>query len=235
MRNAIMTLVVFSFIFLNEDARAQKNGKWISLFDGKTLNGWHSYGKESPGKAWEVEDGAIHLTTSKRKDSYQTREGGDLVTEEAFGDFELKLEWKISKDGNSGIIFYVQDKPEKYEATWHTGPEIQVLDAGGHPDGEIHKHNVGDLYDLVAGASHPAKPDGEWNETTIKSRDGQLDVYLNGVHIVSTTLWDENWKELIANSKFKDMPGFGTFKSGHIALQDHGNEVWYRNIKIRRL
>lgn len=208
------------------------NDGWVNLFDGKSTDGWHSYGKTSAAPSWKVEDGALHLGGGGN-------EGGDLVTNEEFDNFDLKLEWKISPKGNSGIIFYIHEDPAKFPNTYNSGPEMQVLDNGtpttpGHPDGKFYTHRAGDLYDLLA-AKEAAKPAGEWNEAEIKSNNGQLDFYLNGQHTLSTTIWDDNWKQMIAMSKFKDMPGFGTFHKGRIALQDHGNEVWYRNIRIKKL
>lgn len=207
---------------------------WISLFDGQTLKGWHSFGKPAPGAAWSVDNGSIHLSPGTMK-GYQVAEGGDLVTDGAYGNFHLKLEWKIGKKANSGIIFYVQEDTSKYKETWVTGMEMQVCDKDSNEDAHSFKHEAGDLYDLIPSTVMSAKGAGEWNVAEIVSNNGQLDLYLNSVHIISTTLWDDKWKQLIAGSKFKDMPGFGTFKTGHIALQDHGEEVWYRNIRIKNL
>jgi len=207
---------------------------WISLFDGSTLNGWHTYGKSEPGKAWSVDSGAIHLSAAAKKD-YQTQGGGDLVTNDEFDNFDLKLEWNISKGGNSGIVFYVHEDTTKYKETWNTGLEMQVLDNNGHSDGKIPKHRAGNLYDLIAANPETAKGPGEWNQVEIISNNGHLELYLNGTKVVETTLWDDNWKKLVAGSKFKDMPDWGTFKKGRIALQDHGNDVWYRNIMIKKL
>ena len=207
---------------------------WISLFDGSTLNGWHTYGKSAPGKAWSVDSGAIFLNASAKKD-YQTDGGGDLVTSDEFENFDLKLDWKISKNGNSGIVFYVNEDTAKYKETWNTGLEMQVLDNDGHSDGKIPKHRAANLYDLIAASPENVKGPGEWNQAEIISNNGQLDLYLNGTKVVSTTLWDDNWKKMVANSKFKDMPDWGTFKKGHIALQDHGNDVWFKNIMIKKL
>jgi hypothetical protein len=212
----------------------ETENEWISLFDGESLDGWHTYGKETAGSAWKAEDGVLYLDAS-RKEDWQTEGGGDILTEQEFEDFHLQLEWKISKNGNSGIMFYVKEDPERYEYPWHTGPEMQILDTEGHPDGKIYKHRVGDLYDLIAAEENAAKPVGEWNEVEVISKDAQLDFYLNDVHIVSTSLWDENWQQLIEESKFKDMPDFGAMKRGKIALQDHGDPVWFRNIRIKRL
>ncbi|MCU7549031.1 DUF1080 domain-containing protein [Chitinophagaceae bacterium LB-8] len=207
---------------------------WQLLFDGNTTQGWHTYGKASAGSAWKVVDHSLYLDPSY-KEKGQTNEGGDLVTNEEFEDFHLQVDWKIAPKGNSGIIFYVQEDTTKYKQTWHTGLEMQVLDNVAHKDAQIYKHRAGDLYDLIASSSEAQKPAGEWNHVEIIANDGKLDFILNGVPIVSTTLWNEQWKSLIAQSKFKDMPDFGTFRKGKIALQDHGDQVWYRNIKIKRL
>jgi len=209
----------------------KKAGEWVSLFDGKTTNGWHTYGKTSAGEAWIVSDGALHLDAGNKD-----VKGGDLVSDASFGsNFHLKLEWKIAKNGNSGIMFFVQDDPAKYKYVWHTGPEMQVLDNDGHPDGKIKKHRAGNLYDLIEGKEGAVLPVGQWNLAEIISYNGKLDFFLNGVNVVSTTYGDADWKALIAGSKFKDKPDFGSVFSGHIALQDHGDKVWYRNITIKKL
>jgi hypothetical protein len=207
---------------------------WTSLFDGKTLNGWHSYGRPAAGKAWQVTDSSIHLQPYGHA-GYQVQGGGDLVTDSAFSDFDLQLQWKIAHKGNSGIIFYVQEDTSKYKETWNTGPEMQVLDINGGGDSHSFKHDIGELYGLVPATLHPARPAMEWNRVEIISSNSQLKLYLNDTLIITTPLWDEAWKKLIAGSKFKDMPGFGTFRQGHIALQDHGDEIWFRDIRIRRL
>ncbi len=215
-------------------AEKKTDEQWINLFDGKTLNGWHNYGKTTVGAAWKVENETLYLDTTK-KDGWQIAAGGDIVTDSAYENFHLKLEWKIAPGGNSGIIFYVHEDTTKYKYVWHTGPEMQVLDNDAHADAKIPKHRAGDLYDLISSKTEPVKKVGEWNEAEIIANNGKLDFILNGTNIVSTTLWDENWKTLVRGSKFKEWPDFGTYKKGHIALQDHGNTVWYRNIKIKRL
>lgn len=215
-------------------AENKTDSGWVSLFDGKTLAGWHNYGKTTIGEAWKVADGTLYLDTTK-KAGWQTAQGGDIVSTEEYDNFDLKLEWKIAPGGNSGIIFYVHEDSTKYKYVWNTGPEMQVLDNDLHSDGKIPKHRAGDLYDLISSSSEPVKKPGEWNEAEIISKDGKLDFFLNGTNVVSTTLWDDAWKKLVAGSKFKEWLDFGTYKKGHIALQDHGNTVWYRNIKIKRL
>jgi hypothetical protein len=225
---------IFSaFIFIAACQSAGTNSQ-LSLFDGQSLKGWHTYGKSAPGNAWNVDSGSIHLQSGARN-GYQTAGGGDLVSDEAFGNFDLNMEWKIGKKANSGILFYVREDSAKYKETWNTGPEMQVCDKDSNEDAHSFKHEAGDLYDLIPSTVMSAKAFGEWNQVEIVSNNGKLDLFLNGVHIISTNLWDDKWTQLIARSKFKDMPGFGTFKTGHIALQDHGEEVWYRNIEIKKI
>lgn len=216
------------------EASAAADTGWISLFDGNTTNGWHGYGNKPIGKAWKVADGALYLDTTNKKD-WQIGDGGDIVSNDEYENFHFKVEWKIAPNGNSGIIFLVNEDTSKYEYVWKTGPEMQVLDNNGHPDAKIPKHRAGDLYDLISCSKETVKLAGEWNLAEVIVNKGKLDLVLNGTTVVSTTLWDDNWKKLIAGSKFKDMPGFGTYTKGHISLQDHGNTVWYRNIMIKKL
>ena len=215
-------------------AITQKDAEWESLFDGVTSSGWHSYGKDSLGKAWKMEDSALHLDASVKSD-WQTKNGGDIVTDKEYENFHLKLDWKISKGGNSGIMFYVKEDTAKYKYPWETGPEMQVVDNVGHPDGKSPLTSAGSLYDLIPVSKNSVKRAGEWNAVEIIADHGKLDLYLNNEHVISTTLWDDAWRKLIAGSKFATMPDFGTFKKGRISLQDHGADVWFRNIKIKRL
>ena len=212
----------------NNSNQSGKNDDWKNLFDGKTTKGWHTYGKSAVNERWKIADGALYIDNT-------VKEGGDIVTDKEYENYDLKLEWKISKNGNSGIIINIHEDAAKYNETYKTGPEIQVLDNDGHPDGKILKHRAGDLYDLIKSSSEPVKGPGEWNAVEIICNKDNLQIFMNGTNVVTTTMWDDNWKQLIAGSKFKDMPDFGTFKKGKIALQDHGNAVWYRNIKIKQL
>lgn len=207
--------------------------EWISLFDGQTLNGWSKYGGGEVGKAWKVENGELFLDATN-KAGWQTGDGGDIVTNEEFENFHLKYEWKIAQNGNSGVMFFVHEAPE-FQYPWNTGPEMQVLDNAGHPDAKIISHRAGDLYDLIVSSEETVKPYGEWNQAEIIANNGKLDLVLNGKTIVSTTMWTPEWEALIAKSKFKDMSGFGKYKKGKIALQDHGDLVHFRNIVIKKL
>jgi hypothetical protein len=229
-----MKQYIFSAMFLTAvigSATAQSGKKgFTKLFDGKSTAGWHTYGQTTAGEKWKAEDGVLHFDPKSGKTG-----GGDLVTDKEYSNFHLKIDWKVAPKANSGIIFYINEDKAKYSNTYSTGLEMQVLDNDGHPDGKITKHRAGDLYDLIKSSSEPVKPVGEWNTAEIISKNGKLELKLNGVKIVSTTLWDDQFKALVAGSKFKGWEGFATFKSGKIGLQDHGNEVWYRNIMIKEL
>ena len=214
---------------LTED---EKKEGWQLLFDGTSTAGWHSYGKPAAGSSWKIADGVLYLDSTKTDGK---REEGDLLTDKEYENFHLALDWKLAPGGNSGIIFLIKEDSAKYKRTYETGPEMQVLDNAGHKDGKIEKHHAGDLYDLVASTTEPVKPTGEWNHAEIKLDKGKLDFYLNGTNVVSTTMWDDNWNKMVAGSKFKSMPDFAKFKKGKIALQDHGDPVWFKDIKIKEL
>ncbi len=235
---AISTVLFISSVSINEEIDKEKpmekinfKAKWKKLFNEKNLDGWHTYGKTVAGNAWKVEENALTFDAAM-KDASQK---GDLATDKEYENFHLKLEWKIAEGGNSGIIFLVNEDLSKYKYPYNTGPEMQVLDNNKHKDAKIIKHRAGDLYDLISSKKETVKPVGEWNKVEIVVNNGKLDFYLNGENVVSTTMWDDNWKQMIANSKFVTMPGFGTYKKGKIVLQDHGDKVWYRNILIKEL
>ena len=220
-------------VTINMLTNQEKADGWQLLFDGKNIEGWHKYGTDSIGQAWEVNDQSIHLNVSDKKE-WQAKNGGDIISKNEYSNFHLKLDWKIAKNGNSGIIFYVKEDPKTYKYPWMTGPEMQVLDNSGHPDSKIIKHRAGDLYDLITG-KETVKPAEQWNHAEIISNKGKLEFFLNDVKVLETTMWDDLWRKMIAGSKFVEFPGFGTYKSGKLCLQDHGDNVWFRNIKIREL
>jgi hypothetical protein len=210
---------------------SKTNDGWHALLDGTSKNAWHVYNNKSDGSAWTVKDGILYLDPAAKKNGAG---GGDLVTNEEFENFDLKLEWKIDTAGNSGIIFLTQED-QKYAQSYLTGPEMQIIDNTGHRDAKINKHRAGDLYDLIASSTENVHPWGQWNSIELIVNKGQLELHQNGAKVVTTTMWDDNWKQLIANSKFKNWAGFGMFQKGRIALQDHGNGVSFRNIQIKRL
>jgi len=214
---------------------AQKAAGWKSLFDGKSLTGWRNFKKQTIGAGWIVDNGAIHLNAKKNADGgWQTKDGGDIITNDEYENFELELEWKIANCGNSGIIYNVVESDD-YDYVWQTGPEMQVLDNVCHPDTRYPTHRAGDLYDMIACKYETVKPAGSWNKVRLVSNNGKVEHWLNGHKVVSFEMHNEKWTEMIANSKFKDMSGFGKARKGHISLQDHSDPVWYRNIRIREL
>ena len=202
-------------------AMSDNDAGWRPLFDGETLAGWRGYqGKEPSG--WTVEDGTIA----------RVGPSVDLVTEEEFGDFELALEWKVEEGGNSGIIYRVTEEgPYPY----YSGPEMQVLDDARHRDGQSPLTSAGSNYALHPAPRGVVRPAGEWNEARILVDDGHVEHWLNGQKVVEYELGSEDWKRRVAESKFADWPRYGQASRGRIALQDHGDRVWYRNVRIREL
>jgi hypothetical protein len=197
--------------------------EWQTLFDGKDLSAWKTYGKPADAPvAWAAEGGVLAW-----------RKGcGNLATKETFGDFELELEWKISPGGNSGVMFGVDESGSK---PWHTGPEIQVVDESRHRDGKNPLTSAGALYSLYAPATPAAKPVGEWNTLRVKVQAGRVQGWLNREAVVDAKIGSEDWNARVAKSKFAPFPQFARVRAGRILLQDHGDPVWYRNIRIRRL
>ncbi len=217
----------------NTLSEKEKKEGWKLLFDGATLNGWHNFKSDKIGPAWKIKDGSLYLDTSN-KQNWQTMGGGDIITRNEFENYDFTLDWKIEACGNSGVIFNViEDK--KYDYVWTTGPEMQVLDNTCHPDAKIIKHRAGNLYDLIESKTETVRPAGEWNQARIISNQGHLELWLNSVKQVETEMFTPEWETLIKGSKFKDMADFGKSRKGHIALQDHGNQVWFKNIKIKEL
>jgi len=199
---------------------------WQSLFNGQDASAWRSYkGKDYPAKGWKVEDGTLHVLAKGG--------GGDLVTREQFQDFELSFEWKVAPGANSGVMYRVT---EDHNASYETGPEYQVLDDSKHGDGKNPKTSAAALYALIACNSEKAlNPVGEWNKARIVVKANRVEHWLNKKKVVEYQWGGAETLKLIGESKFKGMPGFARNASGHLCLQDHGDDVWYRNIKIRRL
>ncbi|MDB6123081.1 MAG: hypothetical protein JWQ71_2074 [Pedosphaera sp.] len=196
-----------------------------SLFDGKFTEDWRGFRhKTFPDKAWVVEDGTLKSIAGK--------ESVDLVTKDEYENFELRLEWRISQGGNSGILFHVS---EEFPEAHNTGPEMQVLDDSEHKDGKNPKTSAGSLYGLIAPGNKQLKPVGDWNAVRMIVNGKHAEYWLNGAKVVEYELGSEALNALIAESKFKDMPRFAREKTGHIGLQHHHDEVWYRSIRVRRL
>jgi len=212
----------------------EASSEWVMLFDGTSFDGWKEYGADGVSENWKIEDGAmVFYPPSERQNGVSH----NLVTENEFTDFVISLEWKISEAGNSGIMWGVAEDA-KYDQPYMTGPEIQVLDNDKHPDGKNGtSHQAGALYDMVSPSDDVTKPVGEWNTMllTINNDKKQGNVVLNGTEVVSFPVGNELWNEMVAKSKFADWEGFGKFVTGKLALQDHGDMVAYRNIKIKEL
>jgi hypothetical protein len=214
---------------------AEKAAGWKLLFDGKTTNGWRGFRRDKfPEEGWVIADGSIKHTPGGGE---QSQNGGDIITTEKYDNFELQLEWRISPGGNSGIKYLVD---EAMVTSGHSGLgfEMQVLDDDKHPDAKLGKggnRTAGGLYDLIAPKNKTLRPVGEWNQIRLIVRGNHIEHWLNGSKVVEYVRASPEMKALIAESKYKTIAGFGEVKKGHILLQDHGNEVWFRNIKIREL
>ena len=204
--------------------------KWITLFDGSNFDSWKGYLDDGMYDEWSIDGDAMLFTPGGK--------GKNIITKQKFTSFELAIDWKISEGGNSGVFWGVFEDAQFKEA-YHTGPEIQVLDNERHPDAKANPkyHQAGALYDLVQPTSDVCNPAGEWNKVLLKidHTKNEGSVTLNGTVIVEFPVHGAGWDELVANSKFKGWKAFGKYKTGHIGLQDHGNKVWYRNIKIKEL
>jgi hypothetical protein len=193
---------------------------WQLLFDGRTTAGWRGFKSQGVPAGWQVVDGALTRVGG----------GGDLMTSEQYEDFELAFEWKLAEGGNSGVMFRVT---EDADATYHTGPEVQILDDARHPDGQNPATSTGANYALHAPTRDVVRPIGEWNEARLLVDGTHVEHWLNGEKIVEYELGSADWEERVADSKFAEWPGYGRAPRGHIVLQDHGDWVAYRNIRIR--
>lgn len=209
-------------------ARERAEG-WQLLFNGRDLSGWRSFDGGAASPNWAVRDGALVLTAKTGKMS-----GGDLVTADSYGAFELTLDWKVERGGNSGVFYLARNAPGTRNI-YETGIEMQVLDNAGHPDGKIPSHRAGSLYDITVPPLSAAHPAGTWNRARLRVEQGRIRQWLNGTLTADVPFGNDAWRKRVAASKFASMPLFGTFPSGVIGLQDHGEPVAFRNIKIRKL
>ena len=207
----------------NASSTQEQQGGWKQLFDGKTTAGWRNYKKESVGPGWTVVDGIL------------TRSGenaGDIITSDKYKNFELALDWRVSEGGNSGIMYRVT---EDNDYPWQSGPEMQILDNERHPDGKLELTSAGSdfgLYPAPHSATHPA---GQWNSVRLVVNGNHVEHWMNGQKVVEYELGSADWKDRVAKSKFNSMPNYGKASEGYIALQDHGDKVEFRNIRIRVL
>ena len=200
----------------------EKAAGWKLLFDGQSLAGWRSYKSETPPTGWRAVNGEL----------VRDGEGGDLMTAEQFDDFELRFEWKVTANGNSGIIYRIATTEE---FPWQTGPEYQILHNQGHRDGKAPITSAGSNYAVNPPTKDLTRPVGEWNEGRIVARGNRVEHWLNGEKVVEYEINSADWLERVKASKFAKLANYGRIKRGYIALQDHGDVVSYRNIKIRTL
>ena len=207
---------------INTLSDAEKAAGFKLLFDGKIADGWRGYKMKTLPSGWKVLDG--HLV--------RVGGGGDIITDGEYGSFELLVDWKIAPKGNSGIMYHVEEGPD---TAYMTGPEYQVLDNKGHPDGRSKMTSAGSCYALYPPMKDVCHPAGEWNHTKIVIKDGHVEHWLNDVKVVEYQKGSDEWNKKVAGSKFKAWSLFGKPTKGHIALQDHGDKVEYRNIKIKTL
>ena len=207
-------------------AAEEKEG-WKLLFDGKVIDKWRGFKMPAMPEHWTVVDGTLNLTTPRR--------AVDIISVEQFADFDFKFDWKLGEipnGSNSGVMFYVT---EEGQATYHTGPEYQILDNARHADGKNPLTTAGACYALYAPTRDATRPIGEWNESRIVISKGKAQHWLNGEKVAEYDMNSDEWKAKVLGSKFKEWSGFGVARKGHLALQQHGGPISYRNLKIRTL
>jgi hypothetical protein len=214
---------------LNELTAAEKKAGWVLLFNGKNLDGWRGYKKaDANGTRWSVEDGVLTLKPSNGQDTHGSL---DIVSTGTYEQFELAWEWRISPGGNSGVKYFVLEDRDAA-----IGHEYQLIDDERHPDAKVGpKRQTAAFYDVLAAANRPLKPAGEWNQSRVLVKGNTVEHWLNGTKVLTYELGSPALKAAIAQSKFKDVDRFGKLHKAHILLQDHGNAVWFRNVKIRPL
>ena len=227
-----------------KSSSSSKDG-WIQMFDGKTFIGWRGYNRTDVPKAWTIDNGAIKINGSGRGEA-GAQDGGDIIFDQKFKNFELELEWKVDKGSNSGIFYLAQEIPG--QPIFLSAPEYQVLDNVNHPDAKLGvngNRQSASLYDMIPAKPQNSKPYGEWNKAKILVYEGTVAHFQNGTQVLEYHLWTPKWKEMLDNSKFSEekwpeayklmINCGGTNHEGYIGLQDHGDNVWFRNIRIKKL
>ncbi len=211
---------------MNTLSKQEKREGWKLLFDGKTTDGWHSYKKTTVGPGWLIKDGILSRTADT------TVSAGDLLTNDKYRNVEFALDWRISEGGNSGIIYRVT---EDNDYPWQSGPEMQILDDKRHSDGKLAITSAGSDFAIYPAPRGVVRPAGQWNSARIVVRGNHVEHWLNGKKLFSYELGSPDWAARVAASKFKSMPNYGKAPEGFIALQDHGDKVEFRNIRIKVL
>jgi hypothetical protein len=237
MKPIIFSCLAVSLLFSCDETKKTTNTNemtttetagYTSLFDGQTLAGWRTY-QNKPADSWTVNDGTLYCKGSTTDKSDRR---ADLITTGQYENFDLSLDWKISPQGNSGIMYLVT---EEFPAAYLSGPEYQIIDDNNFPEKLEDWQKTGANYAMDAAPTAKPKPVGEWNHTRIVVNNGHVEHWLNGDKVVDYQLWTDEWKQKKTTGKWKDAAGYGVSKKGHIALQDHGSEAWFKNIKIKAL
>ncbi len=221
----------------NKLSKAEKKEGWILMFNGKNTKNWRGWQKPEPPGVWSASEGTLFCKAMKNDDA-EPGQKGYIIYDGQFSNFHLKVDWKISEGGNSGIFYLGAE--EGYPSIVNTAPELQVLDNERHPDGKKGKDGnrlSGGLYDLIPADPQNANPAGEWNSVEVIIKDGHVKHIMNGEEVLSFELWTEEWKELVSGSKFPKIreDWYDVPSKGYIGLQDHGDDVWFKNLKIRKL
>jgi hypothetical protein len=230
----VITLIASTVLFFsfqegkdNKLTKAEKNAGWKLLFDGQSMKGWRTF-KSKAANSWEVKGDELHCKGSVTDKSDKR---SDLITTGQYGNFELTIDWKISKAGNSGIMYHVT---EKEDASYLTGPEYQLIDDEGFPEKLEEWQKTAADYAMYTTTSRPTKPVGEYNNTKIIFNKGHVEHWLNGVKVLEFEAWTDDWNKRKATGKWKEAKSYGKAKTGYICLQDHGSEIWFKNIKIKQ-
>lgn len=211
---------------------SDENGQGFRLlFDGKSIHGWRGFDAKAIPRAWRVESGA--LTLSKLPSDASTEGRGDIVTDAEFANFELRLQWAVEPGANSGVFFFVREGGA--DRIWKAAPEVQVLDDARHKDGALPSHRAGALYDIYEPRCNALKPAGEYNDARLVVRNGHVEHWLNGYQLVEYDLDSADFRTRVAASKFRDQPQFARVHRGRLGLQDHGDVIRFRNIRLRNL
>ena len=226
MTNKTTFLILGACLFLWTAGAAKP--QWQVLFDGKSTAAWRGFKRDTfPSKCWRVEDGSLR-TVAGCDESDRV----DIISRDKYRNFELELEWKVAPGANSGIIYLISEDEDQ---TWKTGPEMQVLDDEKHQDAKDPKRSAGSLYDLIAPTGKVLHPVGQFNKARVVVNNGHVEHWLNGTKVLAYDLSSEATKQMIAGSKFKTFTRFGQNTEGYVALQYHGDDVWFRNVRIRKL
>ena len=220
---------------VNNITTKEKKEGWVLLFNGMDFKGWRQCNGTAMPVNWTIEENAMKVFTGEGKKAGSGANGDIIFSDKKFKNFELSIDWKASKMANSGIFFNIREVPDR--PIYYAAPEVQVLDNVDATDNKNPTHLAGSLYDIIAADPETVHPAGEWNTIVIHVLDGKVTHTQNGVKVVEYEMWTPAWEKMVANSKFRNFPGWkeGISKEGYIGLQDHGYPVWFRNIKIREL